>query len=119
MLLNHFRKAAFAAPTWKGEFRAWLYAVLAIACLLCAGFAFANQTPSSTAGTGPVTKTFPGGTTMQVSLSGANSVIFDDSIPLNGLGGVPPYRIQPIPSKSMSVLQDVQLRFYAAQIVAL
>lgn len=77
-----------AARAW-----AWL-ALAALACLL-ATLASANQTPSSSSGTGPVTKTYPGTTTMQVSLSGANSVIFDDAIALNAIGGVTSAQLSP------------------------
>ncbi|MBK7161767.1 MAG: DUF11 domain-containing protein [Sphingomonadales bacterium] len=75
---------------------------------LFAGFAHANQTPSSSSGTGPVTKTYPGTTTMQVTLSGANAVIFDDSIALNGIGGVTSAQLSPaISATTDSVEIDV------------
>lgn len=51
----------------------WLYAALAVLLLSFAGYALANQTPSSSAGAGPVVKTYPGGMTMTVSETGANT----------------------------------------------
>lgn len=72
-----------------------LHVLFATILCLCAGFASANQTPSSSSGTGPVTKTYPGTTTMQVSLSGANAVIFDDAIALNAIGGVTSAQLSP------------------------
>lgn len=48
----------------------------------------ANQTPSTSSGTGPVTKTFPGGLTMQISENGTNSAIFAASANLNSTGNV-------------------------------
>ncbi len=94
-----FEKREIQEKNFKREpvalLRIWLHAMFAAILCLCAGFASANQTPSSSSGTGPVTKTYPGTTTMQVSLSGANSVIFDNSIALNGIGGVTSAQLSP------------------------
>ena len=76
----------------------------ALLCLLSAP-SFANQTPSSSSGAGPVTKTYPGTTTMQVSLSGANSVIFDDSIALNAIGGVLSTQLSPAISATTDAIE--------------
>jgi uncharacterized repeat protein (TIGR01451 family) len=72
----------------------WIIALIAMLCLF-SGQAYANQTPSSTAGTGPVTKTYPGTTTMRTTVAGTRSVIFDDSIALNALGGVTSAQLSP------------------------
>ena len=85
------------------RFWVWLSVMLAL-CIL-ATMASANQTPSSSSGTGPVTKTYPGTTTMQVSLSGANSVIFDDSIALNGIGGVTSAQLSPAISATTDAIE--------------
>ena len=95
MLLNQFRKPAIAVPIWKGEFRAWLYAVLAVLLLSFAGYALANQTPSTSTGTGPVVKTYPGGLTMTVSETGANTAFFATSVPLNNTGAVTAAMLSP------------------------
>lgn len=83
----------------------WLLTAVALFFLLSATPSFANQTPSSTAGTGPVTKTYPGTTTMQVSVSGANTVIFDDSIALNALGGVTSTQLSPAISATTDAIE--------------
>lgn len=86
--------------------RTWFSLLGATLLLLLAGApAAANQTPSSTAGVGPVTKTYPGTTTMQVSVSGANTVIFDDSIALNGLGGVTSAQLSPAISATTDAIE--------------
>lgn len=88
MLLNQFRNPAIAAPSWKGEYRAWLYAALAVLLLSFAGYALANQTPSSSAGTGPVTKTYnTSGFTTTFSRTGANTIINAPSAAMNTVGG--------------------------------
>ena len=60
-----------------------------------AGYAFANQTPSTSAGTGPVTKTYPGGMTMTVSETGANTSFFAPSAALNATGGITAAMLSP------------------------
>ena len=95
VLLNQFRNPASAVPVWKGEYRAWLYAALVIVLCLFAVVGSANQTPSSSAGAGPVVKTFPGGMTMSVSETGANTAFFATSAPLNNTGGVTAAMLSP------------------------
>lgn len=75
--------------------RLWVWLlVVAILCAL-ATIASANQTPSSTSGTNPITKTFPGTTTMQVTIAGANASVYDPSNPLNATGGVTTAMLSP------------------------
>ncbi len=73
----------------------WLYAALAVLLLSFAVYALANQTPSSSAGAGPVVKTYPGGMTMTVSETGANTAFFATSVPLNNTGGVTAAMLSP------------------------
>ncbi len=95
MFLNQFRNPASAAPYVKGNYRAWLYAALAALLLLFAGYAYANQTPATSSGAGPVVKTYPGGMTMTVSETGANTAFFAASAPLNNTGGVTAAMLSP------------------------
>ena len=73
----------------------WCYAAFALLLLLCAGYALANQTPSTSAGTAPVTKTYPGGLTMQISETGANTSFFAASAALNSTGGITSAQMSP------------------------
>lgn len=71
-----------------------LLALVLLSCL--ALFAVqANQVPSSSAGAGPVTKTFPGGTTMQITETGANTSFFATSAALNATGGITAAQLSP------------------------
>ena len=72
-----------------------MHALFAAILCLCAGFASANQTPSSSSGTGPVTKTFPSGTTYSTTVSGANVAFFAPSAALNSTGGVTSAQLSP------------------------
>ena len=63
--------------------------------LLAATFVRANQTPATSAGAGPVTKTFPGGTTMQIAEVGANTSFFAASAALNATGGITAAQLSP------------------------
>ena len=71
----------------------WL-CIIAVICML-ATMASANQTPSTSSGTNPVTKTYPGTTTMTVTVAGGNASIFDPSNPLNATGGVTTAMLSP------------------------
>ena len=88
MLLNLFRNPAIAAPYWKGEYRAWLYAALAVLLLLVGNSTRANQVPTTSAGAGPITKTYPSNLNYQLSITGAQTSINNPSIALNGGSGV-------------------------------
>ncbi len=75
------------------RFWAWL-ALLGLLCAL-ASVASANQTPSNSSGTNPVTKTFPGTTTMVVTVAGTNASVYDPSNPLNATGGATSAMLSP------------------------
>ena len=95
MLLNQFRNPAIAAPALKGEYRAWLYAALAVLLLSFAGYALANQTNSTSSGTGPIIKTYPSTLTATYTIGGPQTVVGSASTPLNGIGGVTSAQLSP------------------------
>jgi uncharacterized repeat protein (TIGR01451 family) len=95
VLLERILNVAIAARSWKGECRALLYAAFAMLLLFSGPMVRANQTPSSSAGTGPVTKTFPGGTTMQIAEVGTNTAFFAASAALNSTGGITAAQLSP------------------------
>ena len=78
-----------------GAYRTWLYATLVLMLLLAGTFVRANQTPATSAGTAPVTKTFPGGTTMSIALSGTSVAVFNASTTLNATGAVTAAMLSP------------------------
>jgi uncharacterized repeat protein (TIGR01451 family) len=88
--------------TWRNNAvvaAALLKRTMLLCALLFAGYALANQTPAtSTAGAAPilvVTKTYPGGTTMQIGVAGANVAFFNPSAALNATGGISAAQLSP------------------------
>jgi hypothetical protein len=78
-----------------GSVKAWWFAALAAFITLFATFAYANQVPTTSAGTGPVTKTYPSTLNYQLSVTGAPTTIFAASTALNSLGGVTTAQLSP------------------------
>jgi uncharacterized repeat protein (TIGR01451 family) len=96
VLLNLFRNPAIAAPSLKGEYRAWLYAALAVLMLTFAGFAYANQVQTSSSGAAPtVTKTYPSTLNYTSTIAGARVAYFNPSVALNSTGGVTSAQLSP------------------------
>ena len=95
MVWNPNDFAANAVRPTMGAYRTWLYATLVLMLLLAGTFVRANQTPATSAGTAPVTKTFPGGTTMSIALSGTSVAVFNASTTLNATGAVTAAMLSP------------------------
>jgi uncharacterized repeat protein (TIGR01451 family) len=76
-----------------GVWRA-LLAILVLAALALVA-AHANQVPTTSAGTGPVTKTYVSGLNYQVSEVGANTAFFAPSAALNATGGITAAQLSP------------------------
>lgn len=68
---------------------------LALLCLAGIPAAEANQVPSSSSGTGPVTKNYPSTLTATHTYTGTPITVFAASTPLNSLGGVTSAMLSP------------------------
>ena len=71
-----------------------LFAILFLAALAMVA-AHANQVPTTSVGTGPVTKTYVSGLNYQVSEIGANTSFFAPSAALNATGGITAAQLSP------------------------
>jgi uncharacterized repeat protein (TIGR01451 family) len=83
--------------------------VLAALLGLFATYASANQTPSSSAGTAPVVKSYPSGLTGTITLTGANVSFFAPSAALNSTGAVTAAMLSPTISTTTNA-SDIDVR---------